>query len=652
AIWQRDHARGEPLDVRHLDDAGGLAHALSHHADEIYLALPDARARTIAERLFQAVTELAPDNRGIRRPTRFSDACAIAGADAAEVTAVVDAFRAPGRSFLMPPAGTPLDPDTVLDVSHESLMRTWERLQRWVADEAESARIYRRLAQSAALHVRGQAALWRDPDLSIALAWREQASPTAAWGRRYDPAFDEAMRFLDASAAARDAEREMRARARRRQVQSLRAFAAVLGGLFVVAAIAAWYGMVQRDRARAEAQRATVAAANATQARRKADALAQAEHRAALAAHRAQLRALAAARSERSAETAAERAKLAAQRSAANGQYDAGLAYLARSEYDAALPPLDRAIATYTALGDVRHAAAAVAARGQIAALRGDYDRALAEYARALRLDPRNVDTYVDRSLTEDAMGQSARALADANAALAIRPDAAAYVARGHALADAPQPRDADALADYGRALAVAAPSLHAHDEIVADRARQDAANAYVGRAEIDAGRGAYRDAVAQANAALRADPTDAQAYVARAIAQRAQGQRVEAALSSSGALALQPSNAEARRELALAQRANVRPPRRIASTPPRRSPRAPRRTAQAPRRPAPSRPNPPAPLVAAAVPVAPADACDTALGYEQQAAQDKIPRQQAYDMAIVGLRANQQCSDEQRRLV
>jgi len=667
-IWEHDHARGEPLDLRHLDDAGGLAEALSRHADEVYKSLPDSRARAVSARLFQALTELGPDNRGVRRPTRFADACAIVGCEAAELSAVVEAFRAPERAFLTPPAGTRLDADTVLDVSHESLMRTWARLQRWVADEAESARIYRRLAQAAALNLRGEAALWRDPDLSIALAWRERAVPNPAWGRRYDRGFDDAMRFLDESAAAREAELERRARARRRQLQSLRAFAAVLGGLFVVSAIAAWWGMLQRDRARLEAKRATVAAVSATEARRRADAFADAEHRAALAAQRAQLRALAAARSERDAERAAVGAKLAAQhsavaarrsavearRSAANGQYDAGLAYLARNEYGAALASLDRAVTTYEALGERAREAAAVAARGQIAALRGDERGALAEYAHALQLDPRNVDTYVDRSLTEDAMGEHARALADADAALAIAPSAAGYVARAHARADAPSPRYPEALDDYGRALALATPKERAADEAVADRAKQDAANAYAGRAQILAAERNYAGALADADAALRANPADADAFVERAAALRAEGRPADAAAASYAALALQPSNAAARRELALAQSGAAAHPAaspapRVAAIAP---PRAPRTRPSAAVHSAPLRPAPPAPMVAAAGPPHGRSACDMALDYEREAAQDAIPRQEAYDMALIGLRANDGCGDDQRHLV
>ncbi len=77
--------------------------------------------------------------------------------------------------------------------------------QEWMNEEAQSARIYRRLAETAVLHREGSEGLLQDPGLQIALDWRQKANPNAAWARRYHPEFDEALRYLDDSRAARDA---------------------------------------------------------------------------------------------------------------------------------------------------------------------------------------------------------------------------------------------------------------------------------------------------------------------------------------------------------------------------------------------------------------------------------------------------------------
>jgi hypothetical protein len=50
---------------------------------------------------------------------------------------------------LTPPAGKALEPDSVLDISHESLIRQWQRLQDWTTEEAEAVELYQRLEDSA-----------------------------------------------------------------------------------------------------------------------------------------------------------------------------------------------------------------------------------------------------------------------------------------------------------------------------------------------------------------------------------------------------------------------------------------------------------------------------------------------------------------------
>src|SRR5262249_33287007 len=64
------HGRGaRPIDVDDYLAIGGIADALSQHADEAYDGLPDDHSREIARRIFQALTEKGPDNREARRPT-------------------------------------------------------------------------------------------------------------------------------------------------------------------------------------------------------------------------------------------------------------------------------------------------------------------------------------------------------------------------------------------------------------------------------------------------------------------------------------------------------------------------------------------------------------------------------------------------------
>ncbi len=216
--WAAHRRNGEPIGLEHYQAIGTMSEALSEHADEAWAEL-DERGQLIAEKLFKALTERGADNREIRRPTTLSAICEIAGASLAEVAAVIEVFRCGGRSFLMPPAGVALDSETVIDISHESLIRNWQRLQTWVNEDAQSARIYRRLAEAAVLHREGSEGLLQDPGLQIALDWRDQNQPTAAWAERYHPEFNEAIAYLEKSRDARDAALAERERQRREELQ-------------------------------------------------------------------------------------------------------------------------------------------------------------------------------------------------------------------------------------------------------------------------------------------------------------------------------------------------------------------------------------------------------------------------------------------------
>jgi tetratricopeptide (TPR) repeat protein/energy-coupling factor transporter ATP-binding protein EcfA2 len=282
--WQTNRRNGEPIGLEHYEAIGTMSEALSRHADEAFNELPDERSRHIAEILFKALSERGADNREIRRPTRLSTICNIAGPSMAEVIAVIDVFRSGGRSFLMPPAGTALHTESVIDISHESLIRNWERLKKWVDEEALSVRIYRRLAEAAVLHREGKEALLQNPALQIAADWREKSRPNAAWAARYHPEFETAISYLDASFGAMEAanlaaeaarvererqreevlEHERREReqaehfatAQARANRKLRVMMVALVGILLFAVATAAYALVARSTARKSAREA------------------------------------------------------------------------------------------------------------------------------------------------------------------------------------------------------------------------------------------------------------------------------------------------------------------------------------------------------------------------------------------------------------
>lgn len=222
--WEKSGDRNRPLDLEDYQAVGRMETALSNHADEVFSSLSPEH-RIVCRNVFQALTLKGNDNRGIRRPTSLENLASITGTSIKELQSVINDFRGSGRTFLMPPEEVELQPDTVIDISHESLMRVWQRLGHWVEEEAQSVRIYRRLAETAQLHQEGKAGLYRDPDLQIAASWRETESPNEAWACRYDPSFGKAMEFLENSKKARDDELEAIERSIQRELEQSRAYA-------------------------------------------------------------------------------------------------------------------------------------------------------------------------------------------------------------------------------------------------------------------------------------------------------------------------------------------------------------------------------------------------------------------------------------------
>lgn len=198
------------------DAEGGFGKLLSHRLDGIYEALsPDHRRA--AEILFRSLSRRDVEQRDIRRPVRLAEVAELvrpgnAEAGMAELRAVVDAFSREARHFITwtPPTAKPsqLGPDALLDVCHESLLRHWERLREWLADEARSAEMYERLEKAALRKEAGRGDLWRGLDLSAALEWKKKVDPTPRWAGRYGDHFDKAMRFLEESEAQQRREEE------------------------------------------------------------------------------------------------------------------------------------------------------------------------------------------------------------------------------------------------------------------------------------------------------------------------------------------------------------------------------------------------------------------------------------------------------------
>jgi S1-C subfamily serine protease/cbb3-type cytochrome oxidase subunit 3 len=260
--WEEQGIRRD-LDVEDYEAIGAMADALSRHADEAYEEL-SAGGKRLAARIFKCLTTRGPNGQPIRRPATVARLTAATGGSVADVRAVIERFRAPGCSFLMPPVPAPLDDDAVVDISHESLIRQWGRLRVWAEEEAVSRALYLRVVDAAVRHERGEGGLWRDPDLKLALDWKAATAPNPAWAAFYDPGFESAMRFLAESQAEVEAERRERGRQRRLRVGTVATLVVLM--LIVIMAVVAWIFSESERRA------ANTARALADEQRLKAEA--------------------------------------------------------------------------------------------------------------------------------------------------------------------------------------------------------------------------------------------------------------------------------------------------------------------------------------------------------------------------------------------
>jgi hypothetical protein len=105
-LWDLAADKSRDLNLQSYHDpkkVGGLQQALSIHADEAYEELKSEDRQEIARTLFCLLTEQDVGRQDTRRPIEVSEVMDLTRRSLDEVRAVIDVFRRPGRSFLMPP---------------------------------------------------------------------------------------------------------------------------------------------------------------------------------------------------------------------------------------------------------------------------------------------------------------------------------------------------------------------------------------------------------------------------------------------------------------------------------------------------------------------------------------------------------------------
>jgi WD40 repeat protein len=232
-IWEvskDSRAQHLPMDVSHYDDetVRGIGQALNLDAEAAFSELHDPESQNIARRAFQRLVEPGAEDEETRRPTRVSEIAKVCCAPEAQVRGVLEVFLR--RRFIT----LSNDSDPLVDISHESLIRLWQRLKRWVVQESQSASLFRRLSEDAVK----KRALYRGPTLAEAVTWRNNENPNSDWAIRYGidgVVFDQSIRFLRRSELRQWVERGI----------------AIVGVLVVVALAVVYYSLYRNAKEQA-----------------------------------------------------------------------------------------------------------------------------------------------------------------------------------------------------------------------------------------------------------------------------------------------------------------------------------------------------------------------------------------------------------------
>ena len=193
--WVNNNNMNSPVSMKDYESIGKLEEALSKNANRVYSDLSNENKR-ICERLFNTLSDKSIDNNEICIPVKIEEIAEIAGASIDQVIEVVEVFRHPAIAFLVTSKKEELDKESFVEISHECLVRLWDKLQDWIEEEAASIKMYKFLAESSEIFQATRTGLLNQPELQQALNWQKKENPVLAWAKRHNPAFERTMVFL------------------------------------------------------------------------------------------------------------------------------------------------------------------------------------------------------------------------------------------------------------------------------------------------------------------------------------------------------------------------------------------------------------------------------------------------------------------------
>ncbi len=245
-LWLRSQGASgaEPVQLKlsEYEEIGGLTGALDAHGAEVMAALGSERREAI-ESVFRALVSGSSAASAVRRPCRLSELIEATGGRRADVIPIVEAFSAQGCNFLRTSNTSLSRPDTIVDISHESLIRQWTPLREWLEKEARDDGEWRRLVSSQERYALGEGGLLTGLDYQSSAAWWAAAGPSSVWAPRHGGDFEAVRAYLDASREAEESHLEAE---RRRQINERRRLRIGIAALAVILIVVSVLGIISR----------------------------------------------------------------------------------------------------------------------------------------------------------------------------------------------------------------------------------------------------------------------------------------------------------------------------------------------------------------------------------------------------------------------
>ncbi len=241
----------------------------------------------------------------------------------------------------------------------------------------------------------------------------------------------------------------------------------------------------------------------------------------------------------------------------ASAYYNSGKAKAKQGKMDEAIADYDKAIELDPKDASVYYN------RGVANSKQGKYEEAIADYDKAIELDPKDASVYYNRGYAKDELKKYEEVIADYDKAIELDPNKVeAYINRGNT--NYRQGKYEEAIADYDKAIELdpkdasvyynrgyAKDELKKYEEAIADYDKAieldpNKVEAYINRGNTNYRQGKYEEAIADYDKAIELDPNKVEAYYNRGVANSEQGKYDEAIKGYDKAIELDPNKVEA----------------------------------------------------------------------------------------------------------